>query len=439
MNTPGLGWPGIVRLGLVQAGIGSIIVLATSLLNRVMIVEYALPAMLPAGLVAWHHVLQLSRPRWGHGSDGGQRRTPWIIGGMGCLALGVVLAADATTMMRAEPVLGPLLAVVAFSMIGGGAAAAGTSMLALLAASVAPARRPAAAAITWIMMISGIVATAGIGGRLIDPFSPERLVTVVAGIALVALIVALLAVWGVERPTEAPVHDEPPVPFGEALAAVWADAAARRFTIFVFLSMLAYSMQDLILEPFAGLRFGYTAGESLSLGGVQNQGVLGGMLLVGLLGGGFARGGFGRGGGTLLRGWIVGGCGGSALALVGLAGAADYGPGWPIQLNVAALGFFNGMFAVAAIGSMMSLAGGGGRGREGVRMGVFGAAQAIGFAAGGFIGAAGVDALRALTGDIPGSFGAVFGVEAALFVAAALLALRIATPERQPSMVGVSA
>lgn len=434
MSAPGLGWPGIVRLGFVQAGIGSIIVLATSLLNRVMIVEYALPAMLPAGLVAWHHVLQLSRPRWGHGSDGGQRRTPWIIGGMGCLALGVVLAADATTMMRAEPVLAPLLAVIAFSLIGGGAAAAGTSMLALLAASVAPARRPAAAAITWIMMISGIVATAGIGGKLIDPFSPERLVTVVAGIALVALVVALLAVWGVERPTEAPVHGDASVPFGEALAAVWGDGAARHFTIFVFLSMLAYSMQDLILEPFAGLRFGYTAGASLSLGGVQNQGVLGGMLIVGLLGGGFARGG-----GSLLRGWIVGGCGGSALALVGLAVAADFGPGWPLRLNVAALGFFNGMFAVAAIGSMMSLAGDGGPGREGVRMGVFGAAQAIGFAAGGFVGAAGVDALRALTGDIPGSFGAVFGVEAALFVAAALLAFRIATPERQPSMVGVSA
>ena len=73
MNPPPLGWPGIVRLGLVQSAIGAIVMLATSLLNRVMVVEYALPAALPAGLVAWHYGVQLSRPVWGHGSDRGRR------------------------------------------------------------------------------------------------------------------------------------------------------------------------------------------------------------------------------------------------------------------------------------------------------------------------------------------------------------------------------
>ena len=43
--------------------------------------------------------------------------------------------------------------------------------------------------------------------------------------------------------------------------------------------MLAYSAQDLILEPFAGLVFGFTPGESTSLAGVQHGGVLAGMLL----------------------------------------------------------------------------------------------------------------------------------------------------------------
>ena len=51
----------MVRLGLVQSSIGAIVMLATSLLNRVMVVEYALPAALPAGLVAWHYAVQLSR------------------------------------------------------------------------------------------------------------------------------------------------------------------------------------------------------------------------------------------------------------------------------------------------------------------------------------------------------------------------------------------
>ena len=42
-----LSWLGIARLGLIQTSLGAIIVLTTSTLNRVMVVEMALPAMLP--------------------------------------------------------------------------------------------------------------------------------------------------------------------------------------------------------------------------------------------------------------------------------------------------------------------------------------------------------------------------------------------------------
>ena len=83
-----LGWPTIVRLGLVQSALGGVVALCTSTLNRVMVVEYGLPAMLPAALVALHYAVQLSRPAWGHGSDRGGRRTPWIIGGHGGAGVG---------------------------------------------------------------------------------------------------------------------------------------------------------------------------------------------------------------------------------------------------------------------------------------------------------------------------------------------------------------
>ena len=73
-----------------QTALGAIVVLTTSTLNRVMVVELALPAMLPGVLVALHYAVQLLRPRLGHGSDVGGRRTPWIIGGMAVLALGGV-------------------------------------------------------------------------------------------------------------------------------------------------------------------------------------------------------------------------------------------------------------------------------------------------------------------------------------------------------------
>ena len=240
--------------------------------------------------------------------------------------------------------------------------------------------------------------------------------------ASAAFLLAVCAVWGVEgRPSSAPASpaQRPTPPFRDAVADMLADPEARRFTVFVFLSMLAYSMQDLILEPFAGLLFAMTPGESTRLSGLQHAGVFAGMVLVGAVGGTF--GGRAR---TGLRWWIVGGCIGSALALAGLAMAARVGTGWPLAVNIVALGFANGVFAVAAIGAMMGLAGAGGGGREGIRMGIWGASQAIAFGLGGLIGAIGVDVGRGLTGSTPDTFTLVFAVEAALFLLAASLALR---------------
>lgn len=425
MSQKPLGWLGIVRLGLVQTALGSIVVLTTSTLNRVMMVELALPAILPAALVAWHYAVQLSRPRWGHGSDGGARRTPWIIGGMGVLALGGVLAANATAIMSASPVVGILLAVLAFTMIGAGVGASGTSLLAFLATRVTPSRRPAAAAITWIMMVMGIAATAGVAGAMLDPFSMARLTTVSGVVSLGAFLLTLAAVAGVEKTGEV-VIAEPAAPkadFRVALRETLADPQARRFTLFVLVSMIAYSAQDLILEPFAGLVFGMTPGQSTQMSGVQNGGVLLGMILVGAAGGMVGTRGQGW-----MRGWTLAGCGGSALALMTLALAARVGPGWPITPTVFALGFFNGVFAVAAIGSMMALAGEGKARREGIRMGVWGAAQAIGFGAGGFFGAVAVDIGRRLFAEDASAFGLVFAVEAGLFVVSALIAMRIGAP-----------
>ncbi len=425
----GLGWPSIVRLGLVQSAIGAIVVLTTTTLNRVMVVEYGLAVTVPAGLVAWHYAVQLTRARWGHGSDGA-RRTPWIVGGMALLALGAMLAALATTWMADARLAAIALAVVAFTLIGVGVGAAGTSLLALLASAVAPARRPAAAAITWIMMIVGFVVTTGIAGALLDPFSAHRLLAVIGGVCLTAFAVALAGIVGVEPAAAATVAAAARIDFRAALREIAADHRARRFTVFVAVSMVAYSPQELILEPMAGLLFGYTPGQSTSLASLQHSGALLGMILVGV--GGNALGRRSTGGPGWMRGWTIAGCLGSAAALGLLALAAVTGPGFPLRPTVFVLGLANGIFAVAAIGSMMGLAGGGGPGREGVRMGVWGAAQAIAFAVGGFAGAAGVDLGRRLIGSTPSAFLAVFTVEALVFVAAAFLALRVDAVARAP-------
>jgi BCD family chlorophyll transporter-like MFS transporter len=438
MSAKPLSWAGIVRLGLVQSALGAIVALATSTLNRVMVVEETAPMMLPAAFVAWQYAIQLSRPHWGHGSDQGRRRTPWIIGGMGVLALGAILATDATLMMSGNRVMAVLMALVAFSMIGIGVGAAGTSLLALLAMRVAPQRRPAAASITWIMMIAGIVLSASISGALLQPFSGQRLATVASGVAGIGFILTLLAVWGAEgdgAPTAEPAEARARPSFAEVIAEIRADPLARRFTIFVFVSMLAYSAQELILEPFAGLLFKMTPGQSAQLSGLQHGGVLLGMILVGVLG---AR--FGDKKSAWMQRWTIAGCVGSAVALGGLAAASLIGPAWPLAPTVLVLGFANGVFAVAAIGSMMGLAGAGRGAREGVRMGVWGAAQAIAFAIGGFLGATGVGALRGAFHAAVPAFLLVFAAEALVFLYAALLASRLdAELARAPNPSAASA
>jgi BCD family chlorophyll transporter-like MFS transporter len=420
-----LGWLGIIRLGLVQTSLGAIVVLTTAALNRVMVIEHALPATIPGALVALHYAIQMMRPRLGHGSDQGGRRTPWIIGGMAVLAIGGVLAAIATAWMGTALVPGILLAVVAFILIGLGVGAAGTSLLVLLAARVEPSRKPAAASIVWIMMIAGFVVTTATTGRLLDPYSGERLVAVTASVALIAMVVSLLAVVGIEgdapaRPTEAGTHTS----FGVALREVWAEPVARHFTVFVFVSMLAYSAQDLILEPFAGSVFGLTLGESTRLSSVQHGGVLGGMIVVAVIGS-LAKGSI-----RALRGWIVGGCIVAAAMLVGLAFAHTGGAAFPLRAAFFLLGMANGAFAAAAIAAMMQLVSIGQQGRDGVRMGMFGAAQAIAFGLGGFLGTVILDLGRFVTGSVTGGYSVVFLADAGLFLVAALLALRIGRPAR---------
>ena len=424
------GWLSIVRMGLVQTALGAVVVLTTSTLNRVMVVELALPALVPGLLVTLHYAVQALRPRWGHGSDGGRRRTPWIIGGMGALCAGGALAALATALMGASLALGAALGVAGFLLIGIGVGAAGTSLLTLLAERTDPARRAPAATIVWTMMIFGFALTATLAGHALDPYSPERLVAVTSVVCVCAFVLACLAIHGVEgeaRATRGAGAEKPA--FREAFAQVWAEAPTRRFAYFIFTSMLAYNAQDLILEPFAGVVFAMTPGESTRLGGLQHGGVLVGMICAALAG---ARAG--KGEPRMLRRFMVWGCVASAIAMAGVAAGGFIGPQWPIKPAVFALGVANGAFSIAAIGAMMTMARDGRPAREGVRMGLWGAAQAIAFALGGLLGALGADVARALIGAAAPAYGAVFLCEAAMFLLAAALAALVARDAPGPRL-----
>ena len=422
-----LSWLSIIRLGLVQMSLGAIVVLMTATLNRLMVVELALPAVLPGILVGLHYGVQITRPNWGFHSDKGGRRTPWIIGGMGILGAGGVLAAMSIPILDNNFALGMLTSLIAYIFIGIGVGASGTSLLALLATSTAPRRRAAAATITWLMMIAGIAITAGTTGMMLDPYSHALLIKIVTIISAGAVTLTVLAMWKVESKQNQP-STEQETSFFEGISEIWSEPKARHFAIFVFLSMTAYFMQELILEPYAGLVFGFTPGESTSLSGAQNGGVFLGMLCVGIVCTGLNLGS--------LKIWIVSGCVGSAASLVGIALLGIGAPANYLSIAVVFLGFFNGMFAVAAIGSMMSLAGQGRGAREGTRMGIWGAAQAIAAGFGGLLGAVSVDLMKLVSGTEATAYGSVFLLEAAIFLVSATMAIKIMSERAiSPEMV----
>jgi BCD family chlorophyll transporter-like MFS transporter len=161
------------------------------------------------------------------------------------LALGGVGAAAATVVMTVNMALGLALGAVAFMVIGGGVSAAGTSLLVLMSKRVHADRRAAAATVVWMMMIFGFALTAGLSGKLLDPFSPMRLVAVAAGVSTVAFVATLIGMFRLEGAAvavEADTSDEPRPAFRESLRASWAEPDTRRFTIFVLLSMLSYKV-----------------------------------------------------------------------------------------------------------------------------------------------------------------------------------------------------
>jgi BCD family chlorophyll transporter-like MFS transporter len=420
------GWLQVARLGLVQACLGAVVVVTTSTFNRVMVVELALPALLPGLLVALHYLVQMVRPRMGFGADQGRRSTPWMVGGIVVLAIGGTLAAVAVTWIPSAPGAGIALSAFAYGLIGLGVSACGTSLLTLMAKCVKDDMRAPAATLVWMMMIFGFALTAVVVGKLLDPYTPARLVAVTTGLAIAVVCLAVLSLWGLEDSVRTNTNPDARSvsrlkgSFRNTLIEVWGEPQARLFTIFVFLSMLAYSAQDLILEPFAGVVFGMTPGETTQLAGFQHGAVLVGMLWIALVGCGPVKGRLGS-----TQSWMVWGCLLSAVAMLGLTMAGVQGAAWPLRANIGVLGVANGAFSIAAVATMMRLSTEGSEGHEGTRMGLWGAAQAIAFGLGGILGTGASDLARWLMASTGQAYAAVFALEAVMFTLSAWCAVLV--------------
>ena len=429
-----MNWFSILRLGLVQLCIGSSVVIPLSTLNRLMKVELALPATIAGFLIALHYAVQLTRVNWGYLSDKTQNRSQWIIFGMLILGIGGVLASVSIPLIESNFAYGIMLALFSYTLIGFGVGAAGTPLLALLASYSSKSQKGFAASITFLMMILGLAITGITAGIILDPYSHQKLMKITASLAIITNILSYLSLKNLEKSllnnadARIPNSIRYDVPFLTGIKKIWMEREARLFTIFIFISMGAFSMQDPILEPFAGEVFGFAVGESTKLDGFHKIGTLIGIILIILC---LSKFRIGFGSFSIFKNerlgsekfWLITGCLFSALSLfiISLLGLTYRDPGI-LNSVVFFFGISNGVFTAGILGTMLHLASrGSGDNNTGTRMGIWGAAQAYATMIAVFFSTVLVDILGLMMNSLPSVYGIVFLTAASFFIAAAFL------------------
>ena len=429
-----MNWFSILRLGLIQLCIGSSVVIPLSTLNRLMKVELALPATIAGFLIALHYAVQLTRVNWGYLSDKTQNRSQWIIFGMLILGIGGVLASASIPLIESNFAYGIMLALFSYTLIGFGVGAAGTPLLALLASYSSKSQKGFAASITFLMMILGLAITGITAGIILDPYSHQKLIKITASLAILTNILSFLSLKNLEKSLRNNADARTPnainydVPFLEGIKKVWMEREARLFTIFIFISMGAFSMQDPILEPFAGEVFGFAVGESTKLDGFHKIGTLIGIILIILC---LSKFRIGFASLSIVKNerlgsekfWLITGCIFSAFSLfmISLLGLTYRDPGI-LNSVVFLFGISNGVFTAGILGTMLHLASRGSDGNNtGTRMGIWGAAQAYATMIAVFFSTVLVDILGLMMNSLPSVYGIVFLTAASFFIAAAFL------------------
>ena len=253
----------LLRLSLFQVTVGMAAVLLIGTLNRVMIVELGLPAWVVALMISLPLVFAPFRMLVGHRSDThrsvlGWRRVPYIwigtllqFGGLAIMPFALILLSGDS---HGPAWIGQAGAALAFLLTGAGLHTVQTSGLAL-ATDLAPERaRPRVVALLCAMLLVGSVGAAVGFGVLLHPFSELRLIQVVQGAGLLTLVLNGVALWKQEARDPSRVGAAPVLAptFRARWAAYASTGRAGRRLLAIGMGTCAFSLQDVLLEPYGG-------------------------------------------------------------------------------------------------------------------------------------------------------------------------------------------
>lgn len=365
--------PRLLRLTLFQVSVGMATVLLVGTLNRVMIVELGVSAWLVSLMVALPCLLAPFRALVGFRSDThrsvlGWRRVPYLwmgsmiqFGGLAIMPFALILLSGDT---RGPAWLGHAAAGLAFLMVGAGLQTTQTAGLALATDLAPPAARPRVVALMYVMLLVGMVVSGIVFGLLLRDFNSLRLIQVIQGAAMVTMALNIVALWKQEPRNRALTHPDAPRPaFRETWAKFAGQGHSRRFLVAVGMGTAAFSMQDIILEPYGGEILGLPVSATTSLTALMSLGALAAFGLAARL--------LGRGSdphrlaayGTLL----------GVLAFSAVIFAEPLHSAALFRLGVLLIGFGGGLFSVGTLTAAMNLESGG---LHGLALGAWGAVQA---------------------------------------------------------------
>ncbi len=412
----------LLRLSLFQVSVGMALVLMIGTLTRVMIVELHVPAALVGLMISLPLLAAPFRALIGfrsdhHRSELGWRRVPYIwmgtliqFGGLAIMPFALLVLSGLGHAAQAPVWVGPAAAGIAFLLVGAGLHTTQTVGLALATDLAPPDARPKVVGLMYVMLLLGMMGSAVAFGLALSEFSPGRLISVIQASAVLTLVLNTIALWKQESRSRA--H----TPSGEGAAdfrGTWqlycqGEQATRRL-LAIGLGTMAFTMEDVLLEPYGGEILGLSVGETTLLTAT--------LAIGGLLGFGLASRVLGRGMDPLRLAGLGAFAGLPAFAMVILA--APTAMPWLFGTGTLLIGFGAGLFGHGTLTATMNLAP---PSQSGLALGAWGAVQATG--AGIAVALGGI--LRDLAAMIGGStFGytSVYALEM-LLLAMTIIALR---------------
>ncbi|MFM2036096.1 MAG: hypothetical protein RL459_1361 [Pseudomonadota bacterium] len=344
----------LLRLSLFQVVIGLVTALLVGTLNRVMIVELQVPAWWVALAVAIPMVFAPLRSLIGYRSDThpsalGLRRIPYLWTGT-LLLFGGLSIMPFALLLLSEPQstnlwVGQIGACLAFVLVGAGIQVTQTAGMALANDLASDEKRPRVVALLYSMLLVGMIASSTVFGLLLSDFSPQRLIQLVQGCAVMVAVMNLASLWKQEARQARRGRRE-----AGGFASSWRDLMAqpqmRRFLWTLAIGTFAFNMQDIVLEPYAAEILKLDVGMTSALTALSS----GGALLAFLLSARWLSRGLHAcrlaSLGVLL--------GLPAFALVIFSGPLD--AAWLFRLGVGLIGFSSGLFSVGMLVMAMGMA-----------------------------------------------------------------------------------